>query len=69
MQIKLKLIEKKRKIYNRLAKKELSVEKIDKQKKLNNNDLIYSYPEFVEAEKKKITKILKSLIKFFRISR
>ena len=65
MQIKLKLIEKKQKIYNRLAKKELSVEKIDKQKKLNNNDLIYSYPEFVEAEKKENYKNLKIFEKIF----
>lgn len=48
------------------AKKEVSVEKNRQAKgKLNVNDLIYSYPEFVEAEKKEITKILKSLIKIF----
>ena len=48
------------------AKKEVSVEKNRQAKgKLNVNDLIYSYPEFVEAEKKGNYKNLKIFDKSF----
>lgn len=69
MQIKPKLNENKWKISektNGSAKKEVSVEKNRQAKrKLNVNNLIYSYPEFVEAEKKENYKNLKIFDKNF----
>ena len=69
MQIKLKLIEKKWKISgktNRISKKRAKCRKNRQAKgKLNVNDLIYSYPDFIEAEQKGNYKELKIFDKNF----
>ena len=69
MQIKPKLNENKWKISgknNRISKKRAKCRKNRQAKgKLNVNDLIYSYPKFVEAEKKENYKNLKIFDKNF----